>query len=187
MAQQIQQEGSVLARDKLVMANLGLVHFVAKQMLRQHLRYEDLVHEGFLGLMRASKTFDPKRRLRFSTYGVFWIRAKIQQFIQRNEKERQNQIMGLDLDLFEPDEDNPEEIFLQNERMIALQQALIRVVEEARNPQLKILVEHRLLSEAPESLERVGERMQVSRETCRLLEIKLLKRLQERLLLTLRH
>src|SRR3989338_2082642 len=73
----VQKKGDIEARNKLVMANLGLVYFVANQMFRPYLRREDLLQEGLLGLMRASDTFRPDRQIRFSTYGVFFVLAKI--------------------------------------------------------------------------------------------------------------
>jgi len=38
---------------------------------------EDLVHEGYIGLLRAAKRFDPDRGIRFSTYARWWVRAQI--------------------------------------------------------------------------------------------------------------
>src|SRR5687768_10302467 len=71
LAERIQTWGDVDARNALVLANLGLVHLVANQMRRTGVRYEDLVQEGTLGLLRATETFEPDRNVRFSTYCVY--------------------------------------------------------------------------------------------------------------------
>jgi hypothetical protein len=63
----IQTWGDLEARNALVLANLGLVHLVANQMRRNGIRYDDLVQEGTLGLLRATETFEPHRGIRFST------------------------------------------------------------------------------------------------------------------------
>lgn len=66
------------SREMLVRANQGLVHLIAKRHLRQsNLRLEDLVQEGYLGLLHAADKFDPKFGCRFSTYAAWWIRAWI--------------------------------------------------------------------------------------------------------------
>ncbi len=87
LAFRIQTYGDVDARNTLVLANLGLVHLLSNQMRRQGFRYEDMVQEGTLGLMRATETFDPSRGVRFSTYCVYWIRAKLQRFLQKIDKD----------------------------------------------------------------------------------------------------
>jgi RNA polymerase sigma factor (sigma-70 family) len=93
----IQTWGDVDARNILVMANLGLVHLVANQLRRPGYRHEDLVQEGTLGLLRATETFEPDRGIRFSTYCVFWIRAKVQRLLQKNDREELPVVPGAEM------------------------------------------------------------------------------------------
>ena len=65
------------ARQRLIKCNLRLVISVAKRYLRCGLPMGDLVQEGNIGLMEAVKRFDPRRRHRFSTYAVWWIRQAV--------------------------------------------------------------------------------------------------------------
>lgn len=70
------------ARDLLVTHNIGLVHYCIKQIVgqRRHLNSlsrEDLVQEGSIGLARAIDRWNPAIGGKFSTYGVYWIRAAI--------------------------------------------------------------------------------------------------------------
>ena len=72
------------AKNKLVMANMGLVHAVVRTRMREFgkgsvsyegISYEEMVQEGSLGLLRAAELFDPSRGLRFSTYATIWIKG----------------------------------------------------------------------------------------------------------------
>jgi len=64
------------ARQRFIRANLRLVAMVAHSSgARANLTQADLFQEGCLGLMMAVERFDYRRGLRFSTYGLFWIRA----------------------------------------------------------------------------------------------------------------
>lgn len=48
----------------------------------------DMEQEGYLGLLRAYELFDPSRECRFSTYASYWIRARIRQFLRRQQRDR---------------------------------------------------------------------------------------------------
>jgi RNA polymerase sigma factor (sigma-70 family) len=57
--------------------HLGLCGWVARRYLGRGLELEDLVQEGWFGLVRAVELFDESRGLDFSTYAKHWIRDAI--------------------------------------------------------------------------------------------------------------
>lgn len=97
LAVRVQKYSDIDARNCLVMSNIGLVHLVANQFCRPPVRYEDLVQEGTMGLIRATETFEPGRGVRFSTYSVYWIRAKIQRLLQKIERDDIPAIVGAEM------------------------------------------------------------------------------------------
>ncbi|HPG95454.1 MAG TPA: sigma-70 family RNA polymerase sigma factor [Dokdonella sp.] len=66
------------ARRSLIEANLRLVVTVARGYVGRGVPLMDLIEEGNIGLIRAVEKFEPERRLRFSTYAMWWIRHGIQ-------------------------------------------------------------------------------------------------------------
>ena len=79
-------EGDEQARNKLVKANLRFVISVAKQYQNQGLSLSDLINEGNLGLIRATRSFDVTRGFKFISYAVWWIRQSITQAIINNSR-----------------------------------------------------------------------------------------------------
>lgn len=71
------EAGDQRAKDQLVESNLRLVLSIATRYQGAGLPLSDMVQEGTLGLMRAAERFDHRRRLKFSTYAVWWIRQAI--------------------------------------------------------------------------------------------------------------
>ena len=57
-------------RDRLIEANIGLVHACAGRLRGRGVEYEDLVQAGCVGLCKAADGFDASRGFAFSTYAV---------------------------------------------------------------------------------------------------------------------
>lgn len=70
--------------DQLVSANLRFVIKIALEYKNYGFPILDLIQEGNMGLVRAVKSFDPEKGYRLISYGVWWIRAYIQEFILKN-------------------------------------------------------------------------------------------------------
>lgn len=69
------------AREHLLTANSRLVISIAKRYVGRGVPLADLVQEGNIGLIRATKKFEYRRGLKFSTYATWWIRQAISRAI----------------------------------------------------------------------------------------------------------
>ena len=65
------------AREHLITANSRLVISVAKRYLGRGVPFLDLIQEGNIGLIRATKKFEYRRGHKFSTYATWWIRQAV--------------------------------------------------------------------------------------------------------------
>ena len=76
----------ILARNKLIEANLRLVVSVAKKYVYHSNSLMDLIQEGNFGLMKAVDRFEVERGFKFSTYATWWIRQAISRSISNHSK-----------------------------------------------------------------------------------------------------
>lgn len=80
------KQGDILARDKIVKANLRFVVSVAKKYQSSAFELNDLINEGNIGLMIAIDKFDPEKGYHFISYAVWWIRQTILKAIYEKGK-----------------------------------------------------------------------------------------------------
>jgi RNA polymerase sporulation-specific sigma factor len=62
--------------------NLGLVHMCANKFRGRGIEYEDLYSAGCIGLLKAVKSFDGNRGVKFSTYAVPVILGEIKRLFR---------------------------------------------------------------------------------------------------------
>ncbi|MNY85684.1 RNA polymerase sigma factor SigA [compost metagenome] len=74
------------ARDEFVRCNMRLVISIAKKHNGQGLPMEDLIQEGYTGLLTAVKKYDPTRTTKFSTMATWWIRQSIKRAISSSSR-----------------------------------------------------------------------------------------------------
>lgn len=82
----ITEEEKKEIQKELLEGNLRFVITVSKQYQNQGLDLPDLIAEGNLGLMKAIENFDWTKRLRFISYGVWWVRQSILQSLNENAR-----------------------------------------------------------------------------------------------------
>ena len=81
LAVRYRKHNDIEAAHKLVTSNLRFVVKVALEYRTYGVKLADLIQEGNIGLMMATKKFNPYKGYRFISYAVWWIRAYIQNYI----------------------------------------------------------------------------------------------------------
>ncbi|GAB7387650.1 RNA polymerase sporulation sigma factor SigG [Bacillaceae bacterium] len=81
---QLQQNGDISAREKLVNGNLRLVLSVIQRFNNRGEYVDDLFQVGCIGLMKAIDNFDLSQNVKFSTYAVPMIIGEIRRYLRDN-------------------------------------------------------------------------------------------------------
>ncbi len=79
-------QGDEKARQELVQRNLRFVVSVAKQYETKDIPLADLINEGNLGLIKASKRYKVDTGFKFISYAVWWVRKFITEYLSKNAR-----------------------------------------------------------------------------------------------------
>jgi RNA polymerase sigma-32 factor len=242
LAVKFKETGDQDAAYRLVSANLRLVVKVAMDFQKYWMQnFMDLIQEGNVGLVQATKKFDPYRGVKFSYYAAYWIRAYVLKFImdnwrlvkigttqaQRklffslnkekkllesqgfdvepkllaerlNVKEREviemsQRMDNWDVSLESPvrsDSDDEQKNFIPSSgpgvesiisgREIRTKLAqLLEILKDKLNDKEKMILEERLLTDEPLTLQTIADKFEISRERVRQIEVNLLKKMKK--------
>ncbi|OQX18468.1 MAG: RNA polymerase subunit sigma-70 [Desulfobulbaceae bacterium A2] len=242
LAVRYRETGDQDAACRLVTSNLRLVVKVAMDFQKYWMQnFMDLVQEGNIGLVQATRKFDPYRGVKFSYYAAYWIRAYILKFIMDNwrlvkigttqaqrklffslnkEKKllesqgfkpevkllaerlqvRESEVVEMeqrmgnwDISLESPirsDSEDEQKNFLPSlgpavEDVVAsdeMRRHLATVLDSVRErlgEKERIILETRLLSDEPLTLQHIADQFGISRERVRQIEANLLKKLRK--------
>ena len=238
------ESGDPDAAYRLVSSNLRLVVKVAMDFQKYWMQnFMDLVQEGNVGLVQATKKFDPYRGVKFSYYAAYWIRAYILKFIMDNwrlvkigttqaqrklffslnkEKKllesqgfkpevklladrlnvKESEVIEMsqrmdnwDVSLEAPvrnDSEDEQKSFLPSdgpgiEEMVASQQMrerlgeVLAAIDDKLNEKERMILQARLLTDEPKTLQTIADEFGISRERVRQIEANLLKKLRRQL------
>ncbi len=242
LAISFRENGDQEAAYRLVSANLRLVVKVAMDFQKYWMQnFMDLIQEGNVGLVQATKKFDPYRGVKFSYYAAYWIRAYILKFIMDNwrlvkigttqaqrklffslnkEKKlleaqgfkpevkllaerlsvKESEVIEMsqrmdswDVSLESPvrsDSDDEQKSFIPSggpdiEDVVAGVEMktrlteLLEVLKIKLNDKEKMILEERLLTDEPLTLQTIADRFGISRERVRQIEVNLLKKMKK--------
>ena len=242
LAVRFREDGDQDAAYRLVSSNLRLVVKVAMDFQKYWMQnFMDLIQEGNVGLVQATKKFDPYRGVKFSYYAAYWIRAYVLKFImdnwrlvkigttqaQRklffslnkerkllegqgfaaepkllaerlNVKEREVVEMGQRMDNWDvslespvrSDSEDEQKNFLPSdgpgiESTVAGKEVkaklteLLEILKVKLNDKEKMILEKRLLTDEPLTLQNIADRFDISRERVRQIEVNLLKKMKK--------
>jgi len=234
------------AFDKMVLSNMRAVIKISSEFANQHVPFADLIQEGTMGLLKAVDRFDPDRGTRFLSYGAWWIRAYIRDYLLRTRSlvrlgttQRQRTVYsrlgkaraqadreglkgeermlrleeligvdretivsmagrlgGYDVSLdqpvgddqdsaprsaFIPANDPDPETWLAAEEESANGSDALAAAIETLPPREQEIIRRRHLGDARETLQEVGDRLGISRERVRQLEVRAMRRLRHQL------
>lgn len=244
LAIRFKETGDPNAAYRLVSSNLRLVVKVAMDFQKYWMQnFMDLVQEGNVGLVQATKKFDPYRGVKFSYYAAYWIRAYILKFIMDNwrlvkigttqaqrklffslnkEKklleaqgfrpdvkllaerlnvkesdvvEMSQRMDNWDVSLEAPvrsDSEDEQKSFLPSggpgiEDNVAGRQMrerlgkVLAAVDDRLNDKERMILQTRLLTDEPKTLQTIADEFGISRERVRQIEANLLKKLRRQL------
>ena len=117
------------AVSELIVRYLRTVQFLAGRYSSDI--YDDLVQEGFVGLLKAVNTYRHDENVKFSTYANVCVRNKIVSSLKKNSL-----INGVEFtdemadELFEVGEGDPESIFIENEQMDEVYEKITSALSE---------------------------------------------------------
>ena len=140
---------------------LPLIKKVAKGYKDKGVELEDLIQEGFIGLIEAKRRYKEEFNVSFSKYSLYWIKKQMVEAIIRNSKQK----VHLDSRVFRIVEENKEGFL--DDRKIYLENL----------PEIERLILEKLFIEE-KTLKEVAKELNITREKVRQIKLKAIMRIK---------
>lgn len=167
-------------RDRLVKSNMRLVISIVKKFVNGHNGFDDLLSDGIIALMRAVDKFDVGLGYRFSTYATQVVRRNSYRRVMEKQKERQR----VTLSVHDPGIDISDEhrsSGMSEARWEALRGRLSTMLDKLDRRE-KLIIRARFSlggHRNVQTLQKLADRLGVSKERIRQLEKRALDKLRD--------
>lgn len=172
-------ERAAAVRNRLIQANLRLVVSIARRLTDRYNTFEELVSDGNVSLMRAAEKFNYARGFRFSTYATHVIQRELYRQSRRRRDEARRLEMGSPLWLT----DAPERTTADAHSRATFDkwQRLLELMKGELDEREQFVLSLRIgldLERGPQTLQKIGKQLGISKERVRQLEGRAIARLQ---------
>ena len=187
---QVRKESNAL--ERLLLSHARIVYFWVKRVSRSHSEHDDLVSEGFLGLIKAADLFDTKQNVRFSTYARWWVKNAIFTAVRRlrsivevpdglRVKTVSTSQDDTLLDQLVSKEPTPEQELIKSSSAAALRRKLANAVEALDDIDRQVVF-CRGLQQPPSSVKELSEKLGLTPTKLRQIERRAMLRLRTELI-----
>lgn len=166
-------------KNLLTRSNLRLVVSIAKRHLKPGANFFELVSDGNMSLIRAIEKFDYSRGNKFSTYASWAIMKNYARSVPAEHTQLDRFRTGFD-EVFYDFQDGRGNAFADEMVNKAQRNAIMEILEELNGRERKVISCRFGLTKGsePETLEEVGNRLGVTKERVRQIEVRTLEKLR---------
>lgn len=167
-------------KSLLIRSNLRLVVSIAKRHLKPGVNFFELVSDGNMSLIRAIEKFDYYRGNKFSTYASWAIMKNFARSVPTEHTRRDRFRTGYE-EVFQQSNDLRANQFAAEIANTEQRSALKEILEELDGRERKVISCRfgLLRGTEPETLEQVGNRLGVTKERVRQIEVRTLDKMRK--------
>lgn len=166
-------------RNRIVVANTRLVVSIVKKFADEKNRFDDLLSEGISCLIRAVNKFDFDRGFRFSTYATMAVQRDILRAVKKNQRDRTRFATGT-FELLGQEYREHNTADQTQAALLHLSDHVTRLIKKLDDREQFIVKARCGLVDvgAKPTFSRLGEKLGVSKERVRQLELRAMNKLR---------
>lgn len=165
------------ARTEIVQANLRLVAAIARKYAKSKTENDEFISEGNMILLNAVDKFDYSRGFRFSTYATHAVQRHLHRQMQRKQRQRKREV-GTPTDVLADIAPVPE---LDQPLDHKVAERIIKQFDSCLDKRESVIIKERfgLNGRPAQTLNSVAEKVHLSKERVRQLQMRALEKLQD--------